>query len=235
MSSIFQSPTYQAVKAQSELILTKQELMSFYKRHQVVKTEAEVDGILQSKSYRNAHLKLSADLMRKYGAPAPQLRKRREIEKVINNVISNDTSDVVIESTPVEIDEDGLSSANSTGKGYEWVRNQKQSGQGLLTLDSTADDAVMVPKPAATADDAVMVPKPAATEDDVVVVPKPAEAVDSPVSSPNGKDFVQVKLETEVWGCPNCGCKQFLTFDEKTDSGAPCVRRICAECEHQKV
>ena len=43
-------------------------------------------------------------------------------------------------------------------------------------------------------------------------------------------DFVEVDIEPQVWGCPDCNCKQFLVFTE-----GKVTHRICSECEHKKM
>jgi hypothetical protein len=43
-------------------------------------------------------------------------------------------------------------------------------------------------------------------------------------------DFVEVDLEPQAWGCPDCNCKQFLVFTE-----GKVTHRICSECEHKKI
>jgi hypothetical protein len=184
------------------MYIAREDLVAFYKEHQIEKTEAEVDDILGSRTYANQHIKMADDLKRKYGV-SPPLRERTQVgEDYFHLAACADQQ--AISSTTVQQKEDGLLSS-PTSKGYEYVHSRKEVEQGLLALGVTEHVLGSQTQPAA------------------------APEQKGATISPAGKDFVQVSLEKEVWGCPNCGCKRFLSFDEEH-----ATRRICAECEHQK-
>lgn len=235
-SGIFQAPALTSNETRpdcSQMYVAREDLIIFYRRHSISKTEADVDDILSSRTYANQHIRMCTDLQRKYGA-APKLTQGPHITVGMGSsaswtsVAANDPSDSaqssgtseggngtddVVGSTTVQKKEDGLV-GSPTSKGYEYVHSRTEVQQGLLALGLT---------------ESMYHQTSFGSNSPITPTTPPKEPAQSATVSPAGKDFVQVSIETEVWGCPNCGCKRFLSFDEEHAQ-----RRICAECEHHK-